>query len=78
MILSLWKVFLHKLTFMISENSIATVKGVSVITITENTKSHLSRVADVVIGQHVNRENDKHNMHKLQQALQRSVFIYVL
>ena len=41
---------------------ICKAKGVSVITITENTESHLAKEADVVIKQHVNRETDKYNM----------------
>ena len=36
-------------------------KGVSVITITENTGSVLARGADVVLKQHVNRETDRYN-----------------
>lgn len=36
-------------------------KGVSVITITENTEAPLARQADVVLVQHVNRETDKYN-----------------
>lgn len=36
-------------------------KGVSVITITENTESPLAQAADVVLVQHVNRETDKYN-----------------
>ena len=41
---------------------ICKAKGVSVITITEKTESHLAKEADVVIKQHVNRETDKYNM----------------
>jgi len=41
---------------------ICKAKGVSVITITENTESPLAKAADVVIKQHVNRETDKYNM----------------
>ena len=37
-------------------------KGVSVITVTENTESVLAKGADAVLKQHVNRETDKHNM----------------
>lgn len=37
-------------------------KGVSVITVTENTGSPLAKGADVVLRQYVNRETDKHNM----------------
>lgn len=36
-------------------------KGVSVITVTENTESPLALGADVVLKQHVNRETDKYN-----------------
>lgn len=36
-------------------------KGVSIITVTENTESELAEVADVVLKQHVNRETDKYN-----------------
>lgn len=36
-------------------------KGVSVITITENTEAPLAQMADVVLVQHVNRETDKYN-----------------
>ncbi len=36
-------------------------KGVSVITITENTESVLAKGADVVLKQHVNRETDRYN-----------------
>lgn len=36
-------------------------KGVSVITITENTESPLAAGADVVLRQYVNRETDKYN-----------------
>ncbi len=36
-------------------------KGVSVITVTENTDSVLARGADVVLKQHVNRETDRDN-----------------
>ena len=41
---------------------ICRAKGVSVITITENTESPLAKGADVVLKQHVNRETDKYNM----------------
>ena len=41
---------------------ICKAKGVSIITVTENTESPLATVADVVLKQHVNRETDKHNM----------------
>lgn len=41
---------------------ICKAKGVSVITITENTESPLALGADVVIKQYVNRETDKYNM----------------
>ena len=41
---------------------ICKVKGVSIITITENLESPLAKLADVVIKQHVNRETDKYNM----------------
>lgn len=57
-------------------------KGVSVITITENTDSPLARKADVVLKQYVNRETDRYNsqgttsstalcmiFHSLQTAL---------
>ncbi len=37
-------------------------KGVSIITVTENTESPLAMAADVVLKQHVNRETDKYNM----------------
>ena len=37
-------------------------KGVSIITVTENTESPLALAADVVLKQHVNRETDKYNM----------------
>lgn len=37
-------------------------KGVTVITITENTESTLAKSADIVLKQHVNRETDKYNM----------------
>ena len=36
-------------------------KGVSIITITENTGSELAACADVVLRQYVNRETDKYN-----------------
>ena len=36
-------------------------KGVSVITITENTESVLAKGADIVLKQHVNRETDRYN-----------------
>lgn len=36
-------------------------KGVSVITVTENTESPLALGAEVVLKQHVNRETDKYN-----------------
>ena len=36
-------------------------KGVTVITVTENTESPLATGADIVIKQHVNRETDKYN-----------------
>lgn len=41
---------------------ICKAKGVSIITVTENTESPLAQYADVVLKQHVNRETDKHNM----------------
>ncbi len=57
-------------------------KGVSIITITENTESDLARYADVTIRQYINRETDKYNsqgttsttsvcllMHALQATL---------
>ena len=57
-------------------------KGVSIITITENTESVLAKESDVVLRQYVNRETDKYNaqgttsttsvcviMHALQAAL---------
>ena len=57
-------------------------KGVSIITITENTDSELAKCADVTIKQYVNRETDKYNaqgttsttsvcviLHALQAAL---------
>ena len=57
-------------------------KGVSIITITENTESELAEFADVTIRQYVNRETDKYNaqgttsttsvcviLHALQAAL---------
>jgi len=57
-------------------------KGVSIITITENTDSELAKCADVTIRQYVNRETDKYNaqgttsttsvcviLHALQAAL---------
>ena len=57
-------------------------KGVSIITITENTESELAGFADVTIRQYVNRETDKYNaqgttsttsvcviLHALQAAL---------
>ena len=40
---------------------ICKAKGVSIITITENTESKLAQMADVVLKQYVNRETDKHN-----------------
>ena len=40
---------------------ICKAKGVSIITITENTESQLAKMADVVLKQYVNRETDKHN-----------------
>ena len=40
---------------------ICKAKGVSIITITENTESQLAQMADVVLKQYVNRETDKHN-----------------
>lgn len=40
---------------------ICRAKGVSVITVTENTESELAKLADVVLKQHVNRETDKYN-----------------
>ena len=36
-------------------------KGVTVITVTENTESPLALGADIVLKQHVNRETDKYN-----------------
>ncbi|MDD6094806.1 MAG: SIS domain-containing protein [Clostridia bacterium] len=36
-------------------------KGVTVITVTENTESPLATGADIVLKQHVNRETDKYN-----------------
>lgn len=41
---------------------ICKAKGISVITVTENTQSPLALGADVVLKQHVNRETDKYNM----------------
>lgn len=41
---------------------ICKAKGISIITVTENTESPLAQYADVVLKQHVNRETDKHNM----------------
>lgn len=41
---------------------ICKAKGVSIITVTENTESPLAQYANVVLKQHVNRETDKHNM----------------
>ena len=62
--------------------NICKAKGVSIITITENTESPLALGADVVLKQHVNRETDKYNsqgttsstalcmiFHSLQTAL---------
>ena len=40
---------------------ICKVKGVKIITVTENLESPLATAADVVIKQHVNRETDKWN-----------------
>ncbi|MBQ4544224.1 MAG: SIS domain-containing protein [Oscillospiraceae bacterium] len=40
---------------------ICKAKGVSIITVTENTESPLAEAADVVIKQYVNRETDKWN-----------------
>lgn len=40
---------------------ICRAKGVSIITVTENTESPLALSADVVLKQHVNRETDKWN-----------------
>ena len=40
---------------------ICAAKGVSIITVTENTDSELARCADVVIRQYINRETDKYN-----------------
>ena len=40
---------------------ICKVKGVSIITLTENLESPLATAADVVLKQHVNRETDKWN-----------------
>ena len=40
---------------------ICRAKGVSIITVTENTESPLALSADVVLRQHVNRETDKWN-----------------
>ena len=40
---------------------ICRARGVSVITVTENTESPLAQAADVVLKQHVNRETDKWN-----------------
>ena len=40
---------------------ICRAKGVSIITITENTESPLAQAADVVLVQHVNRETDRYN-----------------
>ena len=36
-------------------------KGVTIITVTENTESPLALGADIVLKQHVNRETDKYN-----------------
>lgn len=36
-------------------------KGVTIITVTENTQSPLAKGADIVLKQHVNRETDKYN-----------------
>lgn len=36
-------------------------KGVTIITVTENTRSPLAKGADIVLKQHVNRETDKYN-----------------
>ena len=62
--------------------NICKVKGVKVITITENVESPLAQGADVVLRQYVNRETDKYNsqgttsttslcviFHALQSAL---------
>ncbi|MDD6200103.1 MAG: SIS domain-containing protein [Firmicutes bacterium] len=40
---------------------ICRAKGVSVITVTENTESPLAKSADVILKMHVNRETDKWN-----------------
>lgn len=40
---------------------ICKTKGVTVITVTENTNSPLALGADIVLKQHVNRETDKYN-----------------
>ena len=54
------------------------MKGVKVITITENTDSPLALGADVVIKQYVNRETDKYNCQGTTSSVSLAVIFHVL
>ena len=53
-------------------------KGVSVITVTENTDSPLAQGADVVIKQYVNMETDKYNCQGTTSSTALAVIFHVL
>ena len=53
-------------------------KGVSVITVTENTDSVLAKNADVVLKQHVNRETDRFNTQGTTSSTALAVIFHTL
>lgn len=57
---------------------ICKVKGVKIITITENEDSPLAKDADVVIKQYVNRETDKYNSQGTTSSTSLSVIFHAL
>jgi D-arabinose 5-phosphate isomerase GutQ len=57
---------------------ICKAKGVSIITITENTDSPLAQSADVVLKQYVNRETDKYNCQGTTSSTSLAVIFHVL
>ncbi len=57
---------------------ICKAKGVSVITVTENTESPLATGADVVLRQYVNRETDKYNSQGTTSSTSLAVIFHAL
>lgn len=53
-------------------------KGISIITITENTESALAKAADVVISQYVNRETDKYNSQGTTSSTSLAVIFHAI